>query len=173
MPFLWPFLFLSFLFPWDFFSILRIKYNEIKWNKNTATHSTFTDIQSFDLWKPEIFYLYISPTHCRPDRVFGTETLPSSFPANPLNSPFIFNTCMKSPLFFTAAAMSYHCQSSHYISAVLSNFSLSLCFPQHPAPFLGFFVKWSIWSLSLPLPWCFTSALWLAKLFILYLSYFR
>lgn len=67
----------------------------------------------------------ISSFHCRPDPVVGTG-YPSSFPANPLNSPFIFSTCRKSPLFFTAAVMSYHCQSSHYISAFLSNFSLNL-----------------------------------------------
>lgn len=40
--------------------------------------------------------------------------------------PFIFSTCRKSSLFFRAAAMSYHCQSSHYISAFLSNFSFNL-----------------------------------------------
>lgn len=125
LSFLQLFLLLSFSFLWDISFILRIKY-KITWNKNTAIHSTFTNIQSSDLWKPEIFYLFISPSHCRPDQVVGTGTLPSSFPANPLNSPFIFSTCRKSPLFFRAAAMSYHCQSSHYISAFLSNFSFNL-----------------------------------------------
>lgn len=67
LSFLWPFLW-SFSFISDISSIPRIKYNKIEWNKNTAIHSTFTDVQSSDwgLWESEIFYLFISPTHCRP-----------------------------------------------------------------------------------------------------------
>lgn len=126
LSFLWPFLFLSFSFLWDIFSILRIKYNEIKWNKiQTFAALLLTyNLPIYGNLKYFIFSFHLLTLDQIRLVVLGHF---SSHSLQALSILLSFSALVGSLLsYLTAAAMLYHCQSSHYISTFLSNFSLNL-----------------------------------------------
>lgn len=70
--------------------------------------------------------LVFAPAHCRLDQAVGVGTLPLSFLANPLCSPFTFSTCRKSPLLFTTAIAANHLTTVHLSSLISASISPSL-----------------------------------------------
>lgn len=171
----------SFSFLWNFSSTHRIKYNKIKWKKNTAIHSTFTAIQASDLWRPGSFNPILSSLHLLIVDQIRLLVLGHS-PHHFLQtlSVLLSLSALAGSLLSSLQLLPYPITANHLTTVQLSSLisaSISLSLPQHLALFLGFFVN-DLFDpfhccFSPPLPWCFTSALWLAKMFVLYILCFR